>query len=185
MRPTDLHDLLRAVITLVNQQLHTSHVRVVRNLHPRLPLVAGISSHLKQVYISLILNAIESMPEGGVLNIRTYVTRDEDGREEPLPVQDDEHLSAQDMSAISTNMTVATHQSTHSHVVIEFSDTGRGIPAEELTKVFEPFYTTRSNGVGLSLAISYGIVEQHNGKLTVSSELGRGTTFRVSIPALT
>jgi two-component system NtrC family sensor kinase len=176
MRPTDLHDLLRAVITLVNQQLHTSNVRVVRELHPRLPLVAGISSHLKQVYISLILNAIESMPDGGVLTIRTYVIRDDNGREEP---------ASADQGTAVLNSESTAQPGKRFRVVVEFSDTGRGISEEELTRVFEPFYTTRSNGVGLSLAISYGIVEQHNGKLTVNSALGQGTTFRLTIPALT
>jgi signal transduction histidine kinase len=67
--------------------------------------------------------------------------------------------------------------------MIEFSDTGHGIPPDDLAKVFEPFYTTRSSNSGLSLAISYGIVEQHQGKLSVQSEVGHGTTFCLHLPA--
>jgi signal transduction histidine kinase len=69
-----------------------------------------------------------------------------------------------------------------SMVVVEVSDTGRGIAPDELAKIFEPFYTTRSNSVGLGLAISYDIVEQHGGKLSVRSVLGSGTTFQIYLP---
>jgi len=63
-------------------------------------------------------------------------------------------------------------------------DTGPGILPQHLEKIFDPFFTTKEtgHGVGLGLAISYGIVKEHNGKLTVNSKLGKGTTFTVSLP---
>ncbi|NTW04145.1 MAG: histidine kinase, partial [Oscillochloris sp.] len=67
-------------------------------------------------------------------------------------------------------------------VVIEIGDTGEGIPAHDLPKIFEPFYTTRIKGTGLSLALSYSIVEQHHGEIAVRSELGQGTVFRIRLP---
>jgi two-component system, NtrC family, sensor kinase len=68
---------------------------------------------------------------------------------------------------------------------IDVSDTGVGIPPENLSKVFDPFFTTKEpgHGTGLGLSVSYGIVEKHKGKITVESEVGRGTTFSVSLPA--
>jgi len=81
-------------------------------------------------------------------------------------------------------VTVET-ESINGDVHIRVSDTGRGIPAEEMEKVFEPFYTSKKQGTGLGLAISKRIVEAHDGRITVSSELGKGTTFTVVLPANT
>jgi two-component system NtrC family sensor kinase len=67
-------------------------------------------------------------------------------------------------------------------VVVEITDTGTGIPAQELPKIFEPFYTTRVKGTGLGLAVSYSIIEQHHGELAVRSTEGEGTTFRIRLP---
>ncbi|HWN10415.1 MAG TPA: ATP-binding protein [Pyrinomonadaceae bacterium] len=69
-------------------------------------------------------------------------------------------------------------------VVVTISDTGKGIPEEELSRIFDPFFTTKpvGEGTGLGLSISYGIIERHEGTITVKSTLGVGTTFRVRIP---
>lgn len=74
--------------------------------------------------------------------------------------------------------------STAQSIEIDVQDTGPGIPPENIGKIFDPFFTTKEtgHGVGLGLAISYGIVEEHKGKLTVESELGKGTTFMVDLP---
>lgn len=173
MRPTDLHNLLHMVMSVLHQQLHESAVRVVYDLYPGLPLVSGISSQLKQVYMSVILNAIESMPEGGVLTVRSYVT----SALATEPLTRNGHIAP-----YATELKTGEPAPKPDAVVIEFSDTGRGIPPDQITKVFEPFYTTRSDGLGLGLAISYGIVEQHQGRLTVSSILGQGTTFSLYLP---
>nr|HMN24312.1 ATP-binding protein [Ignavibacteriaceae bacterium] len=67
---------------------------------------------------------------------------------------------------------------------IEVSDTGSGIPKENQGKVFTPFFTTKNigTGTGLGLAISYGIVEMHKGNITFTTEIGKGTTFKVTLP---
>lgn len=70
------------------------------------------------------------------------------------------------------------------NVWIEVADTGSGIPPEILSKIFDPFFTTKpiGKGTGLGLSLSYGIIKQHNGTLEVSSEVGKGTTFRITLP---
>ena len=69
-------------------------------------------------------------------------------------------------------------------VLLEVEDNGCGIHKENLKKIFEPFYTTRSNGTGLGLAVSYGIIRNHQGRIKISSELGLGTLIRVTLPVL-
>jgi two-component system NtrC family sensor kinase len=69
------------------------------------------------------------------------------------------------------------------YVEVRFVDTGVGIPKENIHKLFDPFFTTKSSGTGLGLAVTYGIIEQHDGKIEVTSEIGRGTVFTLSFPA--
>ena len=65
---------------------------------------------------------------------------------------------------------------------IEVLDSGCGIPSDQLSKVFEPFFSTKAKGTGLGLAVSYGIVRSHNGDIAISSEPGKGTRFTIEIP---
>ena len=76
----------------------------------------------------------------------------------------------------------AAHDGGTPRILVEFADSGTGIPESEVQRIFEPFYTHKRNGAGLGLAISYDIIERHGGTLSVSSS-GNGTTFRVALPA--
>ena len=71
-----------------------------------------------------------------------------------------------------------------SHAWVEIQDTGKGIKPEHLERIFEPFFTTKpvGKGTGLGLSLAYGIIQKHHGKITVQSELGQGSTFRVTLP---
>jgi two-component system NtrC family sensor kinase len=68
-------------------------------------------------------------------------------------------------------------------IEILIADTGKGIPEEHLEQIFDPFFTTREGGTGLGLSISYGIVKEHGGALNVQSEVGKGTTFTITLPS--
>ena len=80
-------------------------------------------------------------------------------------------------------LTFRAYAQTH-RVVIEVADTGFGIPPEDLSKIFEPFFTTKEvgKGTGLGLAVCYGIMTEHNGRLSVRSNVGKGTTFSIFLP---
>ena len=82
-------------------------------------------------------------------------------------------------------LTITTSQSQEPKtVLVEFVDTGEGIPEENLTRIFDPFFTTKDvgKGTGLGLATSYGIVEGHGGRISVKSKVGEGTTFTIALP---
>jgi len=70
------------------------------------------------------------------------------------------------------------------NIVIEITDTGKGIPQENINKLFDPFFTTKESGSGLGLAVSYGIIQQHQGHIKASSRVGQGTTFTVTLPII-
>jgi len=171
MRPTNLNSLLESVLQRVDHQLLEGNVQVLRDWSPRLPNVFAIASRIKQVCVDLINNAVQAMPNGGVLTIRTYTTN---GTE----YQINAGFEFMPWGA-------AGHAVRGPAVVLEISDTGIGIAPDELPKIVEPFYTTRFKATGLGLAISYSIVEQHRGELSVSSTEGQGTTVRVRLPAAT
>lgn len=169
MRPINLNTILEGVLRVVDKQVRTSKVQVLRDWCPRLPMVFAVGNRLKQVCQNLITNALEAMPNGGKLSIRTYTLN---GSE--YQIQAGVALSAGG---------AAGHVIRGPSVVVEITDTGVGIAPGELPNVFEPFYTTRFEATGLGLAISYSIVEQHQGQLSVSSTEGQGTTVRMCLPA--
>ena len=150
MRPVSVHGLLESALSGSAGTVQQQHILIERDWAEQLPWVIGIGGHLRQVFVDLVINAVESMPDGGRLMIRTRL---EEG----------------------------AHEGATAHILIEFVDSGPGIPESEVQRIFEPFYTHKRNGGGLGLAISYGIIERHGGMLSVSSG-GSGTTFRVALP---
>jgi two-component system NtrC family sensor kinase len=95
--------------------------------------------------------------------------------------------AAEAMNSNGTLTLTTTYGSNAKNIEIEIRDTGHGISIENMERIFNPFFTTKEigHGVGLGLAISYGIVKEHNGEITVESEIGKGATFTVSLPIIT
>lgn len=151
----DVNEILRSVLLLIEQQAYQGKVELKTNLAENMPSLKGDSKHLHQVFLNLILNAIQAMPNGGTLNIETTL-------------QD---------KKINSDKEVATL-----FIEVKISDTGIGIPPENRDKIFNPFFTTKKGGTGLGLAISYRIVENHKGSIFVQSAVGKGTAFIVRLP---
>jgi PAS domain S-box-containing protein len=128
-----------------------------------LPAVNADPGMMEQVLLNLGVNARDAMPRGGELTIRT---------------------SVEDVTAEAARQT--PDAASGRFVCLSVSDTGSGIAPDHLPHIFEPFFTTKDvgKGTGLGLATVYGIVKQHRGWLAVTSELGRGTTFKIHLPAL-
>ncbi|MBN1283789.1 MAG: GAF domain-containing protein [Anaerolineae bacterium] len=159
MQPTDVHAVLGSVLTLTSKQLQHSNVTVECGWADNPPKIEANPDHLKQVFLNMILNAIDAMPNGGILHIGTSIDQ--------IKIRDKQKLQ-----------TVSKQPAVH----VTFSDTGTGMSIEVLSHLFEPFFTTKPHGSGLGLAISYGIIESHNGQIMVASQVGRGTTFTILLP---
>jgi two-component system NtrC family sensor kinase len=160
VQPTDVLAVLQSVLELTSKQLQHSSVTVEREWADDLPLIQANPDYLKQVFLNLVLNAADAMTmlssedrQGGILRVR--VALDEMRR------RDNRLVPA---------------------VRIEFSDTGEGIPEKIISHLFEPFVTTKENGTGMGLSISYGLIEAHNGQITATSRPGVGTTFTILLP---
>jgi signal transduction histidine kinase len=144
--PLDIQVVLDDVLSLVGKRIQHGKVMVHRTAVDRMPPVLGEANQLKQVFLNIIINAVEVMPTGGDLFIE------------------------------------AAWDEQTNEVSVSFTDTGEGIPVAELGSIFDPFYTTKPKGTGLGLSISHGIVERHGGRIEVKSEVGRGSTFTVTLP---
>jgi signal transduction histidine kinase len=143
---TDLNDVVNRVLELTAHSAKLNKVEVIKELDPSLPKLTADPNQLQQVFTNLVVNAIQAMPEGGKLTLRTS------------------HEKGQ--------------------LKLDVQDTGYGIPPENMRKLFTPFFSTKKEvkGVGLGLAISYGIIQRHRGKIEVQSVEGKGTTFTVQLP---
>jgi signal transduction histidine kinase len=147
LRPVTIGRAIDKAMSLVGHQAKVKMIDIVREESPSLSLVVADFNQLVQVFINLVINAIQAMNEGCKLTIRTWQEGD--------------------------------------WVSVSVNDTGCGIPPENMDKLFTPFFTTRDEvkGVGLGLAISHGIVERNGGRIEVQSEVGKGSTFTVVLPA--
>lgn len=150
-RPTEerisINDLLTDIADFLTQRTSRNGIRVIRNLRQDLPKAQGDRHQLRSVFLNLLKNAQEAMPQGGELRIDTHLRPDDPG-----------------------------------FLQVVISDSGEGIPAEDLPRIFEPFFTTKPSGTGLGLAISRQIVQEHGGTLECESRVNQGTTFTVSLP---
>ncbi|MBC7105934.1 MAG: two-component sensor histidine kinase, partial [Firmicutes bacterium] len=151
VQPLNVGTLLGRVLEFTAPLLRRHGVELDCRLAQDLPPVEGDAERLKQVFVNLILNAVEAMPGGGRLTVSARVLPDEGAG---------------------------------GRVAVSFEDTGPGIPEEDLSRIFEPFYTTKDRGVGLGLAITHRFVELHGGRIDVESRPGEGATFTVVLPAV-
>ena len=167
-RTVDVGEVVRTALDFLEHQLHLHRVASVvlpfvneaAEAGMAAPLVNADPDQLQQVCLNLCLNAIQAMPDGGRLELRTRgVIRRRPGLETASPSP---------------------------YVVLEVADTGPGIPDGDRERIFEPFYSTKAEegGTGLGLSVSVGIVKDHDGWIDIDAPEGGGTVFRVFLPAL-
>ena len=161
--PVDLNALLMRIFDATAPAMDTRRVQLQTELAEELPQVAGDADRLQQVFINLINNALDAMPEGGSLTVRTG-------------------------AAFSDEMSVRAESDSvrPPYVFIEFADTGCGMTEELRARIFDPFYTTKGmgRGTGLGLVVVRQVTREHGGDIEVESERGKGTRFRLKLPVL-
>ncbi len=154
LKRNSLAELLEELLLLVRHEAERHRVVIRREWSDGAYHATIDPEKVKQAFINVMLNAIQAMPQGGTLTISLKQT--------PwpgLPEDDDRHA-----------------------IVVEFADTGHGIPREMHDKVFDPFFTTRPQGTGLGLAITRKIVDLHQGQIKLQSEPGQGTRVQILLP---
>ena len=144
--PLDAAEVLRQSLGLVAGRARKQGLEVATEIAGAVPLV-GDESLLKQLFLNLLLNAIQAMPDGGTLTVRASALPWARGRARGAAPETGGAL-------------------------IEIADTGPGIPEDVLDKVFDPFFTTKASGTGLGLSICYGIAERHRGEIELLSPAG-------------
>ncbi|TLY14995.1 MAG: HAMP domain-containing protein [Nitrospirae bacterium] len=162
--PVDLNKVIDEVLTLLSPGLHSRRIVVKTDLMPHLPHITGDRRAVHGMLFNLVTNAINAMPKGGELEIKTCQTMNE--RVEGNVVLG----GVRDLSFGAIRLTI--------------QDTGQGIPPEHLGNVFKPFFTTRQGegGTGLGLAICHRVVTSIGGQLAVQSTVGHGTLFTIDLP---
>lgn len=137
-------------------------IRVIWPNARRIGKVSVDPDQIRQVFWNLLINASQSLSNGGEIRI---------------------HLEKGNPSLWRNPLPFSSPKFTTQWVKISIEDTGVGIPPEEKEKIFEPFYTTKENGTGLGLSIVHKIIENHKGSIRVESEVGKGSTFTIFLPA--
>ncbi|HEX9727418.1 MAG TPA: ATP-binding protein [Gemmatimonadales bacterium] len=148
--PAQINQIVDDALFLVKYHDRFKGITLERQFVDDLPLIEANPEQLIQVFLDLMMNAIDAMEGRGKLTVAT-----------------------------------GQHPDLRDHVMISISDTGSGIPRENVAKIFDPFFTTKEpgKGTGLGLSISFRIVQHHEGRITVESQVGAGSTFRVLLPA--
>lgn len=154
--PTDINGLIDKVLAFfVTQRGMPVDYKIEKKLFSPLPKTMIDPSSMEQAFLNIILNAQKAMPKGGTFTVSTIA----------LPQRRDDGREVREVQVI-------------------FEDTGVGILKENLPKIFNPFFSTRSDGTGLGLTITKNIVEQHGGKIEVESQVNVGTKFVITLPAI-
>jgi PAS domain S-box-containing protein len=164
-RSENLNAVIEQALLLVKHELDRSRVTVVRELATELPPAWVDQRKVEQVFINVFLNAVQAMPSGGVLTVKTWV-----------------RPAAEPGFAVGSRTSKLVRKGGR-FVVAEIDDTGSGIPPDQLRKVFEPFFTTKptKKGTGLGLTVAKAIVEMHGGTLTIANRARGGVQVLITL----
>ncbi len=144
--PVDINSIIEISLRLASFDKAFQKLKLEKDLSDDLPEIYADGDQIQQVFLNLLLNARDAMPDGGTISVKTYKRKNQ--------------------------------------VVIEFTDSGTGIGSDAKKKIFDPFFTTKpaGKGTGLGLAVCYGIITAHHGKIEAFSDEINGTSFTVSLP---
>jgi signal transduction histidine kinase len=192
IKEVDLNGVIENCLSLLSYQKSFKDITPVLHLKEGLPSVQADESQIQQVFVNLIINAVDAMPGGGTLTLKT-----EDHILQRIPRGNDEGRRRRSDDPADSDYTHLRRSPTGRYpfsglrngekiVCASVTDTGCGIQPEDLERIYDPFFTTKDpdKGTGLGLSISLRILENFGGKIEVESQLGKGSTFRILLPAL-
>ncbi|MCX6120148.1 MAG: PAS domain S-box protein [Ignavibacteriales bacterium] len=159
--PVDVNGIVTEISSMIFE-MFPKNITLAKNFDKSVPFINADRSQLNQILLNLCVNARDAMPRGGVLTINTRIV------------------------SVASLRTQYPDAAASSYVCIEVSDTGEGMTEEIQRRIFEPFFTTKGigKGTGLGLSVVFGVVQTHKGFIDVESKIGKGTTFRLYLPAL-
>ena len=187
-RPRQLHRSMCAIDVLSDHVLrllqhHCSEAGVVvQRQYSTMPALYADLGQLEQILFNLVMNGIQAMPDGGVLTISFRLLTSEKA------ISDAEHAVSRQVrqsAALLQRYQEGRKEVAEQWVEIAVSDTGVGIPSDQQEQIFQPFFTTKAHGIGLGLAITRRLIEDHGGYILVEGKVGTGATFVVRLPLLT
>jgi signal transduction histidine kinase len=147
MALSNMNEIIEKSLHMLENEFRLRHITLEKQFSTAMPDILLDKDQIQQIFVNLLLNALQATEDQGIITIRSYLTPDQDC------------------------------------VKCEITDTGCGIPPEHMLKIFEPFFSTKPKGTGLGLAVSYGIVQKHRGRIYASGGAGgKGTTITVEIP---
>ena len=155
MKDVNIEQLINQSLLLTKTSVEKLQVDVQFEYFAENTTIQGDAEQLKQVFLNIILNAIEAMKDNNTEQPRTLIIGIEHG---------------------------ASIDFLNRYLIVTFDDAGNGIEKKDVENVFNPFFTTKEDGTGLGLAICYGIINRHQGEIGVTSILGKGTTIQVKLP---
>ena len=153
----DLQEVLDRTVALLHHELVKRKICLAKNYAPELASICADPHQLEQVFLNIILNACDAMPDGGVLKISTRSVS---------PIQQIQEIQE-------------THKGS---IEVRFEDDGPGISPEKIAKIFDPFFTTKESGTGLGLSIAYGIITDHGGTIEIGSNADHGAIVILELP---
>ncbi|MEW6740134.1 MAG: ATP-binding protein [Nitrospirota bacterium] len=157
--PSRISEILEKTLFFVYPEAKKQSIVIDNQVGSEIPEILMDPDQVQQVFLNITINAIHAMPNGGILTISaSKKDRQEVQGEIKKPLQDEKFIA------------------------VKFHDTGKGISPEDLTYIFEPFFTKKTKGTGLGLSISRKIIQEHGGEIIVESEVGKGSLFTVYLP---
>lgn len=149
----NLNEVIEKSLSLIHHELDKKHIRVVKRIDQGIPPVLIDRNRIEQVFVNLMLNAIQASPQGGTLELKTYCQRITEG------------------FCARYNLDKARFGAGTTAIICDVEDNGTGILPEHLQKVFEPFFTTKhaSGGIGLGLSVTKNIMDNHNGIVSIEN----------------
>ncbi|MCX5695285.1 MAG: ATP-binding protein [Candidatus Omnitrophica bacterium] len=159
LQPENINSILESSLELVKNQLQFENIEIIKEMKISLPQVMADKYKLEQVFVNVLLNAVQAMPQGGRIIIRSF-DKQLEGINDGIGNKGGDHFKVGEKA-----------------VIVEFEDTGAGISEEDLKKLFVPFFTTKGprGGTGLGLSVSRNILHMHKALIYVESRVGKGT----------